>query len=94
VSYSELLETFWRIHNPTSRNRQGWDFGSQYRSTIYFHTPEQRAQAIASLDDQQALRTKQIVTEIAPASAFYRAEDYHQRYLEKHGRVADASTVR
>jgi peptide-methionine (S)-S-oxide reductase len=94
VSYSDLLGVFWRIHNPTSRNRQGWDFGSQYRSAIYFHNPEQGATAVASLNDQQGLRTKQIVTEIAPASAFYRAEDYHQRYLEKQGRAASASTVR
>jgi peptide-methionine (S)-S-oxide reductase len=94
VSYSHLLEIFWGIHNPTSHNRQGWDFGSQYRSAIYFHSPEQGALATASLNEEQSRRAKQIVTEIAPASAFYRAEEYHQRYLEKHGRAASATTVR
>jgi peptide-methionine (S)-S-oxide reductase len=94
VSYPNLLEVFWRIHNPTTHNRQGWDFGSQYRSAIYFHSPEQGAMAVGSLNDQQARRRRHIVTEIAAASAFYRAEDHHQRYLEKQWRAASASTVR
>lgn len=84
VSYRELLETFWRIHDPTSLDRQGWDVGRQYRSAIFFHTPEQEADAIASRDELQGRSAKPIVTEITPASAFYRAEEYHQRYHEKH----------
>ena len=94
VSYAQLLGTFWRIHNPTTRNRQGWDFGSQYRSAIFYHDADQQELAIAARDaEQQSLRRK-IVTQIAPASAFYRAEEYHQRYLEKHGRASCAVTVR
>jgi peptide-methionine (S)-S-oxide reductase len=94
VSYDDLLSTFWTIHDPTSRNRQGWDFGSQYRSAIFFHSPEQEREAIASRDARQASSSKQIVTQIAAASEFYDAEDYHQRYFEKHGGAACASTVR
>ena len=94
VGYRRLLEVFWRIHNPTTRNRQGWDLGSQYRSAIFFHTPEQEAVAIASRDSEQVAVAKQIVTEIAPASAFYRGEEYHQRYFEKTGRAACAVTLR
>lgn len=94
VSYEELLERFWQMHNPTTRNRQGLDIGNQYRSAIFFHSPEQQAAAKASRDGQQAERRKQIVTEIVPASAFYRAEEYHQRYFEKSGRAACAVTLR
>lgn len=94
VSYEQLLETFWRIHNPTTRNRQGWDVGSQYRSAIFCHDAEQQARAISSRDDAQGSLRKPIVTEIVPASAFYRAEDYHQRYFEKQGRAACAVTFR
>ena len=83
VSYDELLEAFWRIHNPTTRNRQGWDFGSQYRSAIFFHDPRQEASAHASLERARPRFRRQIVTEITPASEFWRAEEYHQRYLEK-----------
>ena len=93
VSYPQLLETFWRIHNPTTRNRQGFDFGSQYRSAIFCHGTDQQAVAIAARDAEQRSRRRQIVTEITPASAFYRAEEYHQRYLEKHGRVSCAVTA-
>jgi peptide-methionine (S)-S-oxide reductase len=85
VSYDELLEVFWGLHDPTQKNRQGPDVGSQYRSAIYFHTPEQEKQAIASRDRTQANLSKPIATEIAPAGSFWPAEDYHQRYLEKHG---------
>ena len=88
VSYAQLLETFWRIHNPTTRNRQGFDFGSQYRSAIFYHDAGQQEAAIASRDAEQQSVRRQIVTQITPASAFYRAEEYHQRYLEKHGRAA------
>jgi peptide-methionine (S)-S-oxide reductase len=85
VSYDELLEVFWGLHDPTQKNRQGPDVGSQYRSAIYFHTPEQEKQAIASRDRTQANLSKPIATEIAPAGSFWQAEDHHQRYLEKHG---------
>jgi peptide-methionine (S)-S-oxide reductase len=94
VRYEQLLETFWQIHNPTTRNRQGLDIGSQYRSAIFFHSPEQEAAARSSRDREQAKRRRQIVTEIAPASAFYGAEEYHQRYFEKSGRAACAVTLR
>ena len=93
VSYEQLLDTFWQIHNPTTRNRQGLDIGSQYRSAIFFHSPEQEAAASASRDREQVKRRRQIVTEILPAQAFYRAEEYHQRYFEKSGRAACAVTL-
>ena len=85
VSYEDLLAAFWELHDPTTLNRQGPDVGTQYRSAIFFHSPEQRAAATASKQERQAGSTKTIVTEIAPAAEFYAAEDYHQRYLEKRG---------
>jgi peptide-methionine (S)-S-oxide reductase len=87
VSYDELLDVFWANHDPTTLNRQGPDVGSQYRSVIFFHTPEQQAAALASKERQQASGRyrRPIVTEIVPAAEFYRAEEYHQRYFEKHG---------
>ena len=90
VSYGELLDVFWRSHNPHSRNRQGLDIGSQYRSAIFFHSPEQEATALASRDELQAeLRwPRKVVTQIEPAGTFWEAEDYHQRYLEKRGRAS------
>ena len=94
VSYAQLLETFWRIHNPVTRNRQGFNFGRQYRSAIFYHDAGQQEAAIASRDAEQQSVRRRIVTEIAPASAFYRAEEYHQRYLEKHGRTGRAVTIR
>ena len=94
ISYAQLLETFWRIHNPTTRNRQGFDFGSQYRSAIFYHDAGQQEAAITSRDAAQQSVRRQIVTEITPASAFYRAEEYHQRYLEKHGQASCAVTIR
>lgn len=87
VSYEQLLTVFWDNHNPTTRNRQGPDVGSQYRSAIFFHTPEQEVIAQASkarLNASGQYRTP-VVTEVTPAGPFYRAEDYHQRYLEKRG---------
>jgi peptide-methionine (S)-S-oxide reductase len=87
VSYDKLLEVFWANHNPTTLNRQGPDVGTQYRSAIFFHTPEQQRAAEASkkhLEASGRFRSP-IVTEITPASTFYPAEDYHQRYLEKRG---------
>jgi len=87
VSYDRLLEVFWANHDPTQLNRQGPDHGSQYRSAIFYHTPEQQAAAEASkkaLIDSGKLR-RPIVTLIEPAREFYRAEEYHQQYLEKRG---------
>lgn len=83
VSYEELLEVFWNEHDPTTKDRQGLDFGSQYRSAIFFHSPEQEAAAHASREKAQERFRKPIVTEITSASEFYRAEEYHQRYFEK-----------
>ena len=94
VSYAHLLQTFWQIHNPTTRNRQGLDFGSQYRSAIFCHDAGQMEAAIASRDAEQQSLRRQIITQITAASAFYRAEEYHQRYLEKHGHSGCATTVR
>ncbi|MEP0765188.1 MAG: peptide-methionine (S)-S-oxide reductase MsrA [Fimbriimonadia bacterium] len=87
VSYSELLDLFWGIHDPTTPNRQGPDIGSQYRSAIFFHSPEQEQEARASLQSQEASGRfgRPIVTQIEPAQEFYRAEDYHQQYLAKRG---------
>ena len=87
ISYDELLEVFWREHDPTTPNRQGPDVGSQYRSLILFHGPEQQAAARESLERHAGGFRNPIVTQIVPATAFYPAEDYHQRYLEKRGRV-------
>jgi peptide-methionine (S)-S-oxide reductase len=89
ISYEELLERFWAAHDPTTRNRQGVDIGSQYRSAIFFHSPEQEASARAAKDDLQAELhwPRKIVTQIEPASTFWEAEDYHQQYLEKRGRA-------
>jgi peptide-methionine (S)-S-oxide reductase len=85
VSYEDLLNVFWENHDPTTLNRQGPDVGSQYRSAIFFHSPEQEAIAKASKEKAQSRFKNKIVTEITPASAFCRAEDYHQQYLEKRG---------
>jgi peptide-methionine (S)-S-oxide reductase len=87
VTYADLLRTFWENHDPTTLNRQGPDVGTQYRSAIFFHNPEQQAVAQSSkaaLESSGRYR-RPIVTEIAPASPFYKAEEYHQQYLEKRG---------
>jgi peptide-methionine (S)-S-oxide reductase len=87
VSYDKLLDVFWENHNPTTLNRQGPDVGTQYRSAIFYHTPEQKRAAEeskASLEASGRFR-RPVVTEITEASTFYPAEDYHQRYLEKRG---------
>ncbi len=88
VGYDDLLEVFWAVHDPTQRDRQGPDVGSQYRSAIFTHDPEQDAAARASMARLAAANPKlgEIVTEIAPAGIFYLAEDYHQQYMEKRGR--------
>lgn len=89
ISYDELLNVFWNNHDPTTLNRQGPDIGEQYRSVIFFHTPEQESTAKISKEKLQnsGKYGKKIVTEIVPASQFYKAEDYHQRYYEKCGLV-------
>ena len=87
VPYEELLKVFWSIHNPTTLNRQGPDVGAQYRSAVFFHSPEQEASAKRLKDELERsgkFRSK-IVTEITPASTFYKAEEYHQQYLKKQG---------
>ena len=87
VSYEDLLEVFWSIHNPTTKNRQGFDYGIQYRSVILYHTPEQELSArrtIEELEKSGRFRNR-IVTEIVPAATFYKAEEYHQKYYEKKG---------
>jgi peptide-methionine (S)-S-oxide reductase len=87
VSYEQLLDVFWKNHDPTTRNRQGPDSGTQYRSVIFFHSPAQQAAAVASKErlEESGKYKSPIVTEIVPAATFWRAEDYHQQYLEKRG---------
>jgi peptide-methionine (S)-S-oxide reductase len=87
VSYEDLLRVFWENHDPTTRNRQGPDVGSQYRSVIFTYTPEQEAAARKSKEelDRSGHHKRPIVTEIVPAPEFWPAEEYHQRYLEKRG---------
>jgi peptide-methionine (S)-S-oxide reductase len=90
VPYEKLLDTFWNSHDPTQLNRQGPDIGDQYRSVIFFHTPEQEAAAVKSKADLEARGAfgKPIATVIEAAPTFWRAEEYHQRYLEKRGQAA------
>lgn len=87
VAYEELLKVFWSKHNPTTLNRQGPDVGEQYRSVIFYYTPEQKVVAEKSKEEleKSGKFNKPVVTGIEPASKFYKAEEYHQRYLEKHG---------
>ena len=96
VSYDQLLDVFWSCHDPTTLNRQGPDVGAQYRSAVFFHTPEQEAAARASKQrlEQSGRFSRPIVTEITPASTFYRAEEYHQQYLAKRGQSSCSSTVK
>jgi len=89
ISYGDLLKVFFENHNPTTPNRQGPDVGAQYRSAIFYHTPEQREGALAfkaKLEKSQSYGDAPIVTQIVPATTFWRAEEYHQKYLEKQGR--------
>jgi peptide-methionine (S)-S-oxide reductase len=88
VSYEELLEYFWDMHNPTTLNRQGWDVGTQYRSAVFYHNEEQEEAALKLKEklDQSGKYKNPIVTEIVPAGKFYRAEEYHQKYHEKNKR--------
>ena len=87
VSYEDLLEVFWSIHNPTTKNRQGFDYGIQYRSVIFYHTPEQELSARRSIEEleKSGRFRNRIVTEIVPAATFHKAEEYHQKYYEKKG---------
>ncbi len=87
IGYDQLLDMFWSSHDPTQLNRQGPDIGTQYRSAIFFHDAEQEAEAKASLarQEESGIHRGAIVTEITPVSAFWKAEDYHQQYLEKRG---------
>ncbi len=88
VTYRELVDRFWSLHNPTTYNRQGPDIGSQYRSAIFVLDEAQREAAEASNAGAQPKYLSPIVTEIVPAAPFYRAEEYHQRYVQKHGGAA------
>ena len=87
VSYDDLLQVFWENHDPTQLNRQGPDFGTQYRSAIFYHSPEQEQAARKSKEELEKSHrfSRPIMTQIVPAVTFYEAEDYHQQYLEKRG---------
>ena len=87
VAYSQLLDVFWENHDPTTLNRQGPDVGEQYRSAVFYHTPEQQEAAVASKErlEREGRFSRPIVTQIVPAMTFYEAEEYHQQYLEKRG---------
>lgn len=85
ISYKKLLDTFWKIHDPTALNRQGPDFGAQYRSVIFYHSRKQKKEATESKKLRQKKVSGEIVTEIEAASHFWKAEEYHQRYLQKRG---------
>jgi peptide-methionine (S)-S-oxide reductase len=94
ISYEQLLDVFWRKHDPTQLNRQGWDVGDQYRSVVFVHDDEQRATAEASKAREQASWKRPIATVIEPAQTFWPAEDYHQQYLEKRGRASCTTALR
>jgi peptide-methionine (S)-S-oxide reductase len=85
VSYRDLVDRFWQIHDPTQLNRQGPDFGTQYRSAIFVDDDEQAREARDSQQEAQRLFSRPIVTQIVPDGRFWRGEDYHQQYLEKRG---------
>jgi peptide-methionine (S)-S-oxide reductase len=89
ISYGEILNIFWNNHDPTTLNRQGPDVGTQYRSAVFYHTPEQEKEARQSKEniEKSGKFGKKIVTEIVPATEFYKAENYHQQYYEKCGIV-------
>jgi peptide-methionine (S)-S-oxide reductase len=88
VSYEQLLDSFFSLHDPTTLNRQGPDWGTQYRSVVFYHSPEQEKQAGAKIEQLTAegrFKPRRIVTQVIPAETFWRAEEYHQRYLDKRG---------
>lgn len=84
ISYEELLEIFWKIHDPTTVNRQGPDIGTQYRSVIFTHSDEQKKLAVESKEKAAKRFEKPIITQIIPAATFFEAEEYHQKYFKKH----------
>lgn len=91
ITYNELLDAFFDLHDPTTMNRQGPDWGTQYRSVVFFHSPEQEQAARGKIEQLTAdgrYKPKRIVTQVVPAQTFWRAEDYHQRYLEKRGQTS------
>jgi peptide-methionine (S)-S-oxide reductase len=91
VSYVQLLDAFFTLHDPTTLNRQGPDWGAQYRSAIFYHSPEQEQQARAKIEQLMAdgvYKPERVVTKVEPAQTFWRAEEYHQRYLEKRGQAS------
>ena len=96
VSFEHLLEVFWKIHDPTTLNRQGPDVGTQYRSAIFYHSPRQQTLARTSMEKlrKSGRFDKPIVTRLVPASKFYKAEEHHQRYLEKQGKTTCSSTIK
>jgi peptide-methionine (S)-S-oxide reductase len=93
LTYEQLLDEFFAMHDPTTRDRQGPDVGSQYRSAIFFHTPEQERAAREAVrsQDESGRWPRPVVTQVAPAGAWWRAEDYHQKYAAKHGRLRESS---
>jgi peptide-methionine (S)-S-oxide reductase len=90
VSYDDLLRVFWMNHDPTQLNRQGWDVGDNYRSAVFFHSPEQEAAALRSKQELEAEHRfrKPIVTQVVPAERFWEAEEYHQKYYSRRGMAA------
>ena len=91
VSFEQLLDSFFTLHDPTTLNRQGPDWGTQYRSAIFIHSPEQEAQArakIEQLESEGRFKPKRIVTKVEPAQSFWRAEEYHQKYLAERGQAS------
>ena len=91
VTFDQILDAFFALHDPTTLNRQGPDWGAQYRSAIFFHSPEQEAQALAKIEqltEAGSFKPKRIVTKVEAAQTFWRAEEYHQKYLEKRGQAS------
>jgi peptide-methionine (S)-S-oxide reductase len=91
VTYNQILDAFFALHDPTTLNRQGPDWGAQYRSAIFFHSAEQEALALAKIEqltEEGVFKPKRVVTKVEPAQTFWRAEEYHQRYLEKRGQAS------
>jgi peptide-methionine (S)-S-oxide reductase len=91
IGYEALLDAFFSLHDPTTKDRQGPDWGTQYRSAIFYHSPEQEAAARAKIEQLTAegrYKPRRIVTQVVPAQTFWRAEEYHQRYLEKRGQAS------
>ena len=91
ITFPQLLDAFFELHDPTTPNRQGPDWGTQYRSAIFFHSPEQEKQAnakIEQLTNESKFKPRRIVTKVEPAQTFWRAEEYHQKYLEKRGQAS------